>query len=297
MARLRSAFTLIELLTVVGILALIASILMPVFGSVKLAAGRSSCLSNFRQVGAASSIYASDYDDLFVLVNHQPAEAQNSRNDRTWVQLLLPYVRTFQVFQCPGDTSDRPKPESSFDSDLVPGDIYSRYYSASQRVNIGYNFQYLAPIYNVSGVWTSMPRSYTSVQDPSKTVHYLDSVWSVNNGRPTGGGSWLVSPPCRYERTGDQVIDTFTAARGPSASPTTPSQVFEPVKGWEPNAESSPNMYGGAWPWHSNRLNVIKVDGSARSMTLQGLTSGCEVLPSWQGAIYDPGIYPWNPNQ
>src|SRR6476660_709721 len=55
----RGGFTLIELLVVITIVAILAAILFPVFARAK----KSACLSNMRQIGAAFSLYLSDYDE------------------------------------------------------------------------------------------------------------------------------------------------------------------------------------------------------------------------------------------
>lgn len=291
---LRQAFTLIELLVVLAIIAVLAGVLFPVFAAAKTGANKAVCLSNFRQAAAATAIYSQDYDDLAVLVNHQPAEPPSSRNDRTWVQLLMPYLPSFLTFRCPGDTSARPRPEATFDQDLVPGDLYSQYYTASLRVNLGYNFQYLSPVVRLGDRWTARPRGTSGVSDPSRFLLFVDSVWSVKDGVPEGGGSWLVSPPCRYETVAGRRVDTFLAAASAGIGDEG-NVVFEPVKGWSGESESSPNLYGGAWPWHAGRANVARLDGSARALTLAELTSGCELRPNWGGAIVDAGAYPWNP--
>ena len=56
----RSAFTLIELLTVIAIIGILAAILIPTVGKVRLSAQRASALSNVRQIAMAISVYASD---------------------------------------------------------------------------------------------------------------------------------------------------------------------------------------------------------------------------------------------
>src|SRR6266700_1648862 len=59
----KKAFTLIELLVVIAIIAILAAILFPVFAQAKAAAKRTGDLSNLKQIGTASFIYANDYDD------------------------------------------------------------------------------------------------------------------------------------------------------------------------------------------------------------------------------------------
>ena len=55
-----AAFTLIELLIVIGIVAVLAGIVFPVYGSIQLSAKRTQSLSNMRQLGAALLGYCGD---------------------------------------------------------------------------------------------------------------------------------------------------------------------------------------------------------------------------------------------
>ena len=289
MALKRSAFTLPELLVVLAITTVLASVLFPVFLSAKSAAYKATCLSNFKQVQLASSLYVNDWDDRFMPVNHQPSAPANSQNDKTWVQLTLPYANSFRIFICPSDYGQKPGVETSFDQDLVPGDTYSRYYSASLRVNTGYNYAYLAPLYrSTNGQWQAEPRSMTTVQDPSRTLFFVDSVWNrTEAGIPFGGGSWLVVPPCRYTRTQSGVrVDSFSVNGG---------RIYAPSNGWQSDKDS-PYLYGSAWPWHQGRMNLVRIDGSATNISGARLSSGCDVRENWNGIIREVGEYIWDLN-
>ncbi len=104
-----SAFTLIELLVVIGIIALLIGILLPVLGSSKESARRIQCLSNQRGIVIAMTAFASDnkgltidgigYQDLSD--NNTVAADPYTLRDEETAQVLLPFLGTFDVFDCP----------------------------------------------------------------------------------------------------------------------------------------------------------------------------------------------------
>lgn len=104
----RRAFSLIELLVVVAIIAALAAILMPVLATVKEAAVRSTCASQMRQLGMAGIAYRTDNDGLYVPVywndpgwNTWSSWAYAVTYNGRWQHLLEPFTETFTVFNCP----------------------------------------------------------------------------------------------------------------------------------------------------------------------------------------------------
>jgi prepilin-type N-terminal cleavage/methylation domain-containing protein/prepilin-type processing-associated H-X9-DG protein len=97
----KRGFTLIELLVVIAIIAILASILFPVFARARENARRSSCQSNEKQMALAALQYAQDYDER--LFGHYTGPASKQI---TWMNRLQPYMKSTQLFKCPSETGD-----------------------------------------------------------------------------------------------------------------------------------------------------------------------------------------------
>lgn len=75
MMRRKAAFTLVELLVVIGIIALLIAILMPVLGRAREASNRVKCAANLHNLGIAVTQFANDHKSYFPMAYQMPDPA------------------------------------------------------------------------------------------------------------------------------------------------------------------------------------------------------------------------------
>jgi prepilin-type N-terminal cleavage/methylation domain-containing protein/prepilin-type processing-associated H-X9-DG protein len=125
-------FTLIELLVVIAIIAILAAILFPVFAKARESGKQATCLSNLKQIGTGVTLYEQDFDDRFPFgIDFTDAGIGSTGgwkgafpNSGYWVtklskqvdatdggihggyvdHVLRSYVKSEEVWRCPGDT-------------------------------------------------------------------------------------------------------------------------------------------------------------------------------------------------
>ncbi|MEM7807089.1 MAG: prepilin-type N-terminal cleavage/methylation domain-containing protein [Planctomycetota bacterium] len=125
-------FTLVELLVVIGIIALLVSILLPSLVRARQSAGEVKCLSNVRQLVAASALYANDNSGSLISWSwNMPHGSTRPGNDWTstlskyvgyvgyngedqWLQYGVPLGtdpalknKEIEIYQCPTDAAAR----------------------------------------------------------------------------------------------------------------------------------------------------------------------------------------------
>ena len=101
----KSGFTLVELLVVIGIIALLISILLPSLNKARQQAKEVACSSNLRQMGLALTMYANDWK---YFPGARSRTGPGGTTYAIWPTRLRKYMGGNQkAFRCPSQSDDR----------------------------------------------------------------------------------------------------------------------------------------------------------------------------------------------
>ncbi|HEY3267002.1 MAG TPA: prepilin-type N-terminal cleavage/methylation domain-containing protein [Armatimonadota bacterium] len=176
----RRGFTLIELLVVIAIIAILASILFPVFAKARARATQTACLSNEKQIGIALISYAQDYDDTFPSNRLKNATGSWANGDRTWKDALDPYIKSKDVWVCPANKHAY----DPYNATGKPGDETGRF---------ARSYAYNAEIFHVNDDFLAVGMS--KFKSPSDTILFTESRMPFSDMGPYGafGPDWAMS--------------------------------------------------------------------------------------------------------
>lgn len=159
----RIAFTLIELLVVLSIISVLGTLLLPVLNRARLKAHGVICLSNLRQWGLATHLYASDHNDLL------PPEGTPNPSDRAtnngWYIQLPRQMGLPRYHDMPWRTNEN----------VHPGRTVWLCPSNPRRSNGRNLFHYCLNEYVNGTGEENLPTTLTTIARPSSMVWLFDS--------------------------------------------------------------------------------------------------------------------------
>ena len=98
----KSGFSLVELLTVIAIIAILAAIIFPVMGKVRDSARQNQCMTNLKQIALAVQAFKTDnrkYPDTLGPIKDGTKLMEQAKIGTT--SLFPEYVNTIKIFHCP----------------------------------------------------------------------------------------------------------------------------------------------------------------------------------------------------
>jgi prepilin-type processing-associated H-X9-DG protein/prepilin-type N-terminal cleavage/methylation domain-containing protein len=109
-------FTLMELFTVMVVVALLGAILFPVFARARDKARQATCLSNLKQLGMAHQMYWHDYDETTVT-----SWSFGFPGEFSWY--VQPYIRNYKILLCPSYRASAEEFGAFCNPNYLPGHI------------------------------------------------------------------------------------------------------------------------------------------------------------------------------
>ena len=186
------AFTLVELLVVIGIILILASLLFPAFSKIQDNANATKCASNLRQIGIAMFSFAGDNGGLFPCSGNTISYTgtDGTTKQGPWTKQLEKYLGTSYLVNNPTKTSVFTCPTTSI---LYPNMKYFSYFNGAHAAYFDYSQA------QPTTTMVFAPLRQALIQFPSKHILAGDIASNAFPG----------SPP-----TGDADKDDFSSSGG-----------------------------------------------------------------------------------
>lgn len=269
MGRRRSAFTLLELLAVIAIIALLMGILVPSLSAARQAAKTNVCLSKLKNIGTSFMLYTTENKDTYPpmrlrrvnpAVNVEYVNEYNRKSPR-WQWFLetgfgppidpKPFERLGVPFGDEGLGVTLNGTTMTVDVFICPALDDEQFSHDERNGAYGYNYQYLGNSRqdSDSNQWDNFPVTSQQIKVPGNTVLVADSRGA---GPKHGVHSYTLDPP-------RLAVERRAKKFGPDATHV------------EPGNDPLVNAFSPVEMRHRKRGNVIFADAHGELTTLQEL--------------------------
>lgn len=236
--------TLVELLVVIGLIAVLASLLLPVLGKARAAANASICLANLRQVGSSWTMYLSDSRGRLPEYVWSTPTAPSLAWQGYWTGVVDRFETKDGVLVCPTARLESPFTSGtqrgygtvshSWSGRSLTSGCGVKFNSSKYRMgSYAYN-RYLT----VDTTLTDNVDRLALLRDPSQTPAFLDATFADIRPRNQSAAVPVTAPP---DLTGGSV------------------------------SAASPEHWRMLIDRHAHAINVCMADGSARRVPLEEL--------------------------
>ncbi|HZZ43887.1 MAG TPA: prepilin-type N-terminal cleavage/methylation domain-containing protein [Tepidisphaeraceae bacterium] len=213
-SRLYEGFTLVELLVVIGIIALLISILLPSLNKARESANSLQCMSNLRQLGSAEGMYLNDFRKWHLPVRQPQAQSTGYTAANAAWNYNLYFRKTLlgnnKVVAGPNANQVPP-------SFLCPSS--SQYLAGGTQFNgvYGLNFTNISEaasntitpwaIPPVAGVSGFVGYGRNQIHSPAEKIMFADALdWQINQS----GTDYIMSNQFKFDVYGDTTISGKT---------------------------------------------------------------------------------------
>jgi prepilin-type N-terminal cleavage/methylation domain-containing protein/prepilin-type processing-associated H-X9-DG protein len=259
----RGAFTLVELLVVIGIIAVLVGILLPALNKARKAARSVACISNIHQLVMGEIQYVNDNKGKFApyydFGGIPPAPFQIE-----WMQQVAKPESFNKVRLCPEAVDTHPQYQQAEPADPNPGNnmpgaafsCWGPYGRAMRYFDKNGKAQHLAGSYTYNGYLLRIDDSGdNSTLCKSGQAKYV---------------AWLQKPPVRYSAEVPAICDGTWPTAWPKETDGVPTSLYDPA-----NNNGALNL-GNNWnrvviARHQMAINVGFLDGHANTVQLPDL--------------------------